>query len=181
MSQRAGEFALGVERTCDQEIQPDGRIRIGSWLRILSFRNRCPEPRNCADRRAERAQACGRCLNSFAVSNAHPGHARRRRDLTVHAGAPNMTTRIDFSKEQERGGAAENQKRLAGRTEKARRSGLDACFYRRAIVVCRNFLRAQQDVGDLWRLTHRHVYALQRTSTLLGALVASNALAIQTQ
>jgi len=95
--------------------------------------------------------------------------------------APNMTTRIDFSKEQERGGAAENQKRLASRTEKARRSGLDACFYRRAIVVCRNFLRARQDVGDLWRLTHRHVYALQPTSTLFRVLVASNALAIQTQ
>ena len=37
------QFALGIKRACDQEIQPDRRIRIGSWLRILGFRNRCPE------------------------------------------------------------------------------------------------------------------------------------------
>jgi len=99
----------------------------------------------------------------------------------VHADAPDMTTRTGFSKEQERSGAAENQKCLASRPEKACQSGLDACFYRRVVVVCRNFLRAQQDVGDLWRLTHRHDNVLQRISTLFAALLANNAVAIQTQ
>jgi hypothetical protein len=92
-----------------------------------------------------------------------------------------MTTRTGFSKEQERSGAAENQKCPASRPEKACRSSLDACFYRRVVVVCRDFLRAQQDVSDLWRLTHRHDNALQRISTIFAALVANNAVAIQTQ
>jgi hypothetical protein len=67
-----------------------------------------------------------------------------------------MTTRTGFSKEQERSGAAENQKCLASCPETACRSSLDACFYKRVVVVCRNFLRAQQDVGDLWLPAHRH-------------------------
>src|SRR6266481_526462 len=101
------QVACGIERACDQEVQPDRRIRIGSWLRILSLRNRYPEQRYCAERPTKREQACGRCLNSSAVSIAHHGRAHRRRDLTVHADAPDMTTRTGFSKEQERSGAAE--------------------------------------------------------------------------
>jgi hypothetical protein len=58
--------------------------------------------------------------------------------------APDMTRQTGFSKEQERDGAAENEKHLASRLEQAFRSGLDTCFCWRAIVVCWNFLRSQR-------------------------------------
>jgi len=87
-----------------------------------------------------------------------------------------MTARTAFSKKQERGAATENQKRLASRPETGCRPSLDTCFYtgfwRHAIVVCRNLLRAKQRLVDLWRLTHRQDNVLQLTSALFGILLA---------
>jgi hypothetical protein len=83
----------------------------------------------------------------------------------LHADAPNMTTQNGRSNEQDRGGATENQKCPASRLEKVCGSGRDIFFYWCAVVVCRNFPREKQRIGDLWRLTHRHDNVLQRTST----------------
>jgi hypothetical protein len=88
----------------------------------------------------------------------------------MRADTPDMTTRTGFSKEQDRDSAAENQECLTSCLEKARWSSFDTCFCRRGIVVCGNFLRAEQGLVDLWRLTHRHDNFLQRRFTLFGML-----------
>jgi hypothetical protein len=49
-------------------------------------------------------------------------------------------------------------------------------LYLRAIVVCGEPSRSKQDIGDLWRLTHRHG-VLRRTA--LGYVLVSNSIAIR--
>ena len=163
-------FASGIKRTCNQEIQPDRRIRVGSWLRILSFRNRCPRAmRSCRALHTARRRSATDILASAAVSITHHGRPRQRRDLTIRAN-PRHDSADRFLTGAGRRWRNRKSEVLAGHLEKAFQSGLDTCLCWRAIVVCRNFLRSQQDVGDLWRLTHRHDNVLQRTTTLFGVL-----------
>jgi hypothetical protein len=76
-----------------------------------------------------------------------------------------MTARTDFSKEQDRDSAAENQKYLTSCLEKSCWSSLDTCLCRRGIVICGNVLRANQRLVDPWRLTHRHDYSPPENSS----------------
>ena len=119
-------------------------------------------------------QAHGGCLNPPAGAVAHHGPACRQ-DLTARAEILDMATRPvsqrsrnATTQQKTRSVRQVGLKRLAGPALTAVSAGARLSF-------CGNVVRAEHGIGDPWRLTHRHGYVLQRTSTLFSGSTFSPA------